>query len=170
MELSTIAVIGVSLTACIFDLRTRRIPNLLTLVAAVAAWSFFLAQGGLSALGWSVTGWLLGVLMFFPFFLLGGMGAGDVKLLGALGAWLGPLAAIHLAFYTAIAGGVMALIVVLARGYLGEAFLNIWLLLTYWRVQGLHRHPTLTLEESRAPRLAYAIPIAAGAVATLWWR
>jgi hypothetical protein len=40
----------------------------------------------------------------------------------------------------------------------------------YWRIQGLRPHPDLMLETSRGPRLAYAIPIAAGALATLWWQ
>jgi prepilin peptidase CpaA len=168
MELSTIAVIAVSLTACIFDMRTRRIPNVLTLGAAAGAWVVALAQGGPAALGWSTAAWLLATLLFFPAFALGGMGAGDVKLIGALGAWLGPLGVIYLAFYTALAGGVMALVAVLARGYLREAFRNLYLLLMYWRVQGLRPHPDLSLETSRGPRLAYAIPIAAGALATLW--
>jgi prepilin peptidase CpaA len=170
MELSTIAVIAVSLIACVFDVRSRRIPNALTLGAAVTAWIFALAQGGPSALGWSAGGWLIATLLFFPAFALGGMGAGDVKLLGGLGAWLGPVSVIYLAFYTALAGGIMALIAVLARGYLRQGFRNIWLLLMYWRVQGLRPHPDLSLETSRGPRLAYAIPIAAGALATLWWQ
>jgi prepilin peptidase CpaA len=170
MELSTIAVLIVSLIACAFDMRTRRIPNLLTFGSAVAAWLFFLAQGGPSALAWSAAGWLVGVLLFFPFFALGGMGAGDVKLLGGLGAWLGPVGVFYLAFYTAVAGGLMALILVLARGYLRNLFTNIWLLLTHWRVNGLTRHPELSLETSRGPRLAYAIPIAVGTLATVWWR
>jgi prepilin peptidase CpaA len=170
MDTRTIAVIAVALVACAWDLRTRRIPNVLTLGSAVAAWLFFLAQGGSSALAWSAAGWLFGVLLFFPFFALGGMGAGDVKLMGGLGAWLGPVGVFYLAFYTAMAGGLMAVILVVARGYTGEAVGNLWLLLTHWRVHGLIRHPRLSLETSRGPRLAYAIPIAAGALATLWWQ
>ena len=49
---------------------------------------------------------LLGVALFFPFFALGGMGAGDVKLLAALAAWLGPIDAVYMAIFTAMAGGV----------------------------------------------------------------
>jgi prepilin peptidase CpaA len=170
MDIPLIAILAVSLIACVWDVRTRRIPNVLTLGSAIAGWLFFLAQGGSSALAWSAAGWLFGVILFFPFFALGGMGAGDVKLLGGLGAWLGPLGVVYLAFYTAIAGGVMSLVVVVARGYSREAFGNLWLLLTHWRVHGLARHPRLSLETSRGPRLAYAIPIAAGALATVWWR
>ena len=64
------------------------------------------------------------------------MGAGDVKLVGALGAWLGPGETFWMAMYTAIAGGVMALMVSAWQGYLRQAWSNVWLLLTHWRVSG----------------------------------
>ena len=74
--------------ACIWDLRTRRIPNALTLPAAALALVFHLVSGGWSAAGTSLGGWLLGAALFFPMFALRGMGAGDVKLFAAAGAWL----------------------------------------------------------------------------------
>ena len=58
--------------------------------------------------GHSVGGWMLGAALFFPMFALRGMGAGDVKLLAAVGAWLGPLPVVSVALITAIAGGVAA--------------------------------------------------------------
>ena len=170
IDTPSLAVLGVAIVACVFDVRTRRIPNALTLGAAVVAFGFALLQTGFAGLGWSAAGWLIAVTVFFPFFALGGMGAGDVKLLGALGAWLGALNALHLVLYTALAGGVMALVVLLARGYLTQALWNLWLLLTFWRTAGLRPHPELTLQGARGPKLAYAIPIAVGAVTTLWLR
>jgi len=56
--------------ACVSDLRTRRIPNVLTLSAAAGALGFHLATGGWSAGGWSVAGLFLGGLLFFPMFVL----------------------------------------------------------------------------------------------------
>ena len=50
-------------------------------------------------------GWMLGAALFFPVFALRGMGAGDVKLLAAVGAWLGPLQVVCVALVTSIAGG-----------------------------------------------------------------
>ena len=52
--------------------------------------------------------WVLGAALFFPFFALGGMGAGDVKLLAALAAWLGPADAVYLAMFAAIAAESLA--------------------------------------------------------------
>ena len=79
----------------------------------------------------------LGALLFFPMFALRGMGAGDVKLLAAVGAWLGPWQVAIVALATSIAGGVIALAVALGYGYLKTACRNLWMLLTHWRVMGL---------------------------------
>jgi prepilin peptidase CpaA len=170
MEVPHVAVLGIALVGCLTDLRTRRIPNVLTLGAAVAAFGFELVHGGWSGLGWSAAGWLVGVALFLPFFVLRGIGGGDVKLLAALGAWLGPGPTLWLALYSSLAGGVLALVVALASGYTKQAFVNVWGLLTFWRVAGLRPHPGLTLDSAAAPRLPYAVPIAAGVVVTLWMR
>ncbi len=171
MDARSAAVIAVAVTACAWDLRTRRVPNALTFGAAAAALGFALWQNGVAAMGWSAAGWLTAVALFFPFFALGGLGAGDVKLLGALGAWLGGVSSsLYLACFTALAGGAMALVLMLMRQYLREGFTNLWLLLLFWRTSGLRPLPELTLQASRGPKLAYALPIAAGALTTLWLR
>ncbi len=154
--------------ACAIDVRTTRIPNALivaSLAAALIAHSVFPSGHGVgAALGGAVTG----LAMFFPFFALGGMGGGDVKLMAALGAWLGWGPAVWLALYTAIAGGVMALVWGLAHGYLRQAFANLRALGTFWLVAGVRPLPPLTLEEGRGPRLPYAVPILAGVMLTIW--
>jgi prepilin peptidase CpaA len=96
------------------------------------------------------------------------MGAGDVKLLAAVGAWLGPSQVATAALATSIAGGVIALVVALAHGYLRTAWRNLWMLLTQWRVMGIRPVDELTLQGARGPRLAYAFPIAIGTLVTLW--
>jgi prepilin peptidase CpaA len=154
--------------ACVSDVRTRRIPNVLTLSAAGGALLFHLATGGWSAAGWSLAGLFVGALLFFPMFALRGMGAGDVKLLAAVGAWLGPGQVAIVALATSIAGGVIALVVALAYGYLRTAVSNLFVLLMHWRVAGVRPLPAVTLERAKGPRLAYAFPIAIGTVVTLW--
>ncbi len=145
-------------------------PNVLTFGAAAGAFGFHLAESGLAGLGWSAGGWLVGAALFFPLFALRGLGGGDVKLLAALGAWLGPSVTVWLAAYSAIAGGVVALVVALASGYTKQAFTNVWGLLGYWKVMGLKPHPGMTLDAPGTPRVPYALPIAAGLVMTLWLR
>lgn len=158
--------------ACATDVTHRRIPNTLTLTGAVGALIFFLVTAGSHGLAWAAGGWVVGLAMFLPFFLLGGLGGGDVKLVAALGAWLGPLNAVWLALYVALAGGPMAVVLALSRGYLKRAFANLWGLFGYWRLAGVRPHPGLTLEapEASVPRLPYAIPIAVGLGLTLWLR
>src|SRR5215471_21444666 len=90
----------VAAVACIADWRSRRIPNALTLSAALAAVACQALIGGTAGEATSASGWLIGVALFFPFFALGGLGTGDVKLLGAIGAWLGPSVVLRVAMYS----------------------------------------------------------------------
>ena len=138
MELTRVDYIAVGLAAvgCAFDIRTRRIPNALTFGAAAAGFGYHTVTGGLSALGGSAAGWLVGVLMFFVPFVLRGLGGGDVKLLAALGAWVGPTDVMWVALYAGVAGGLLALGLALATGYLRTALANIGRLLAHWRVAG----------------------------------
>ncbi len=166
----TAIVLLTGLAGCITDLRTRRIPNLLTFGSALAALLYHAATGGASGAGLSAGGWLTGMALFFVPFALGGLGAGDVKLLAALGAWLGPDHTLWLAAYTCMAGGILALIVAVARGYLTKALTNIWLLLMHWRVAGIRPLAEVSLEGSTGPRLAYGVAIFCGTVGTVWFR
>ena len=129
-----------------------------------------MATGGGSGLLTASAGWLAGVAFFLLPFALRGMGGGDVKLMGALGAWLGPGLALWVALYAGIVGGVLAVLVAAYRGYLRTAFSNMWLLLTHWRISGLGPLGDLTLATSKGPRLAYAVPMFIGTVMTLWLR
>ena len=165
-----VAALLVASVACAFDLRTRRIPNWLTFGAAAAGLVFQVVTGGTSGLERGVGGWAAGIALMLAPYLLGGMGAGDVKLVGALGAWLGPGDTFWVAMYTGIAGAVMAVVVGAWHGYLRQAWSNLWLLLAHWRVSGLRPFPELTLSASRGPRLAYAVPILAGTIVMLWLR
>jgi len=160
----------VAALACISDWRSRRIPNLLTFPAAFAAMACAALVGGMSAVTTSASGWLVGIALFFPFFALGGLGAGDVKLLGAIGAWVGPATVLHVALFSTIAGGVLALVLALRSGYLRTALRNIRFLLKHWTTVALAPVEGLTLSEQKAPKLAYAFPILSGVMVTLWFR
>jgi len=151
-----------------WDLAERRVPNVLTMSGAVLglAWAG-LTQGG-SGLAWSVAGCAVGLALFLPLFLVGGLGAGDVKLLAAFGAWLGPGGVVWAALWASILGGVMALVVAAWRGYLGRALRNVGAIIGVWWTVGPGRIQGLTLDEAPGPRLAYALPIAAGALLAMW--
>jgi prepilin peptidase CpaA len=164
------AAVAVGVAATITDLRNRRVPNVLTFGAAAVGLLVHATFEGAAGAGWSAAGWLAGLALFLPLFVLGGMGAGDVKLLAALGAWLGPGEVLWVALYAAIAGGVMALAVAWWTGYLAKMITNLMGLLVFWRTAGLRPMPTLTLDTARGPRLAYAVPILAGLVIAVWLR
>jgi prepilin peptidase CpaA len=170
MDAVHLACVCLAGTGCVWDLQTRRIPQVLTIGGAAAGIGFHLATGGWTAGAMSLAGWTVAVLMFLPPFALGGLGGGDVKLLGALGAWLGPTDAVWLGIYTGVAGGVIAVAWSLANGYLSQAARNVYLLVMQWRAGGIRPVPELTLEHGRSPRLAYAVPILAGMMVTLWLR
>jgi prepilin peptidase CpaA len=170
MRLLDLAAVAVAIAACAYDLRSHRIPNVLTFGAAVAGFVAALATGGGTALGWSVAGWAVGLILFLPVYAVGGMGAGDVKLLATLGAWLGPLLVFHAALYTAIAGLVLAVIIMWVHRCAARTIANLHLLVTHWRVFGFTAAPGLTLDTSASPKLAYALPILIGTVVAVWLR
>ena len=91
------------------DLRSRRIPNWLVLPflplgIAVSAWFH-----GWHGVVQSLEGAGVGILVFGVFFVMGGMGAGDVKLCAAIGAWIGPGQLFIALVLTGLAGGVMVI-------------------------------------------------------------
>jgi prepilin peptidase CpaA len=113
--------IGV-VAATIVDLRTRRIPNALT--ATMAGVGIGLAAAGLSGIsvGAALAGILVGFALMMPGHLLGATGAGDVKLMAAVGAIVGPGLTVTAFLFTAIAGGVLAVVVAVRRRRLAATF------------------------------------------------
>ncbi len=170
MSILTVSIVCVASIACAIDLRERRIPNWLTFGAALAGIAYQLYMHGMEGFWAGGAGWLVGIAVFFAPFALGGLGAGDVKLVAALGAWLGPVEIVWLALYTAIAGAVLAICVSLARGYLRQAMSNIWLLLMHWRLEGFRPLPEMTIHHGKGPKLAYGVAIFAGTMVTIWIR
>ena len=101
------------MTCLITDLRERKIYNKVVFPAVAAGIVLNTAQLGLPGLRTSIAGFITGILIFLVPFALGGLGAGDVKLLGSVGALKGPLFAIYAALAAALIGGVLALLVLL---------------------------------------------------------
>ena len=163
-----VGALGVMAAAC--DLRSRRVPNVITFGGAAAAIVISGVLAGFNGLPHSMLGWLIGCALFFPLFAVGGMGAGDVKLLAAFGAVLGPMGAAWAAIWASVAGGVLALAVAVAHGYLLEALRNVRVIVYVWRTLGFSPVDGLTLGDARGPRMAYAVPISIGALVTLWLR
>ena len=113
--LPVIAVVAVGTVATAIDLRTRRVPNALTFGTGAAGLALaFFGGSGLGAA--AVAGGLIGLALMLPGDLFGATGGGDVKLLAAFGTLLGPRETFTAFIAMAIAGGVIALIVIAYRG------------------------------------------------------
>lgn len=165
-----VAAVTLVVAAAWCDLRARRLPNTLTVSGALVAFAIAGLLEGWSGLLVSLAGWAMGLVLFLPLYAVKGMGAGDVKLLAAIGPWLGPGGAVWTALYGAIAGGFFAIVIVLARGTLAKTARNMGAMLTTWLRGGIRPVEGLTLESSAGPKLPYALPLAVGTLITLWTR
>ncbi|MDP9359177.1 MAG: prepilin peptidase [Chloroflexota bacterium] len=139
------------------DLHQRRIFNALTFPAMVLGLTVHTLHDGPGGLVWSIAGLLLGAALFCVPVTMGGRGAGDLKLLAALGALGGPAFVFWCALYTSIAGGVFAVIALLVSRRLVSVICGMV------QEAGVHRVPRTTSNL----RIPYAVPIAVGAVVTL---
>ena len=151
------------------DLRRRRIPNWLTLSLAIAG---LLAAGPRVdlTLAQSAAGMGIGLLIPFVLFALGMLGAGDVKLLAAIGAWMGPADIVLVLLCSAMAGGVLAMLVALATRQIGSTLRNTALvsvnLVTTRQTGFVPAAHAARSPELRAATLPYALAILVGLLAT----
>lgn len=149
-------------TAAVWDVRTRRIPNVLTVsgLAVALALQSFAGWGGVSQ---GLLGAGLALLILLPLFATGGVGGGDAKLLVAVGAFLGPASFLVALACTAIVGGIMALIAATRRGVVLPAVLNTGGLVKYGLSAG--RTGQLPSVMGRdVVRIPYGVAIAIGSL------
>jgi prepilin peptidase CpaA len=157
-----ICALGVASVAAVEDIRNRRVPNWLTYGAMLSA----LVVRGI-ALGWmglagSVIGLIGGSALLLILFMLGGIGGGDVKLMGAVGAWVGAVEVFTILTAAAISAAVAGIIYLAVRGGLWETLWNTRELLQHHATSGLKPHPELNLRQSRSVRVPFAPAIALG--------
>lgn len=156
------------------DVKSRRIPNYLTLGAALAGLGFQAGLHGWSGLGSGVLGMALGFGSLIVFYIMGGMGAGDVKALAALGAWLGPSKTFELFIYMALFGGLLSIVALWRRGQLGSSLKQGWSSLKNWFLSYILLRPYKSLKRLPASNhgpltggIPYAVAMAAGMVVLL---
>lgn len=157
-------ILMILVVAVAWDLRSLRIPNALTAPAALVGLGYQVATAGLPGLKSGVLGLLVGLGILLIPFLLGGLGGGDVKLLAALGAWLGPRGILFAALYSGLAGGLLALAVMVATGEGAFKFMKTIYDDVVYFVSFGERPP---LAERGKRRIPYSLAIAAGTVAFL---
>ncbi len=163
------------------DISSRRIPNKLVLMGVLigvalngllpAGIGFNSAVSG--GLGWLVAlqGLGVGMAVFLQIYWLRAMGAGDVKLMGMVGAFLGPTDVLGAVLATFIAGGVMALVVVLWSGRLARMLQNIKLILLGGLIKAsAGQLPLMNDLPVSVGKLPYAVAITVGTLAYLVWQ
>ena len=148
--------------AAVTDVRDGRIPNWLTF--SLAGFGIFVHGWfqGVSGLLLSVEGLAVGILCLIFFYIKGGMGAGDVKLLGAIGAIMGPHLVVYVFGFTALLGGVYSLAILISQGGLRYTWDRIILLLNTLRWS-----KTVTMAEQpdyKEPTLRYALVLGLGTI------
>ena len=162
------ATVALSLTvATVIDLRSQRIPNLLTFPFAITALAYHLLIRGPQGLWFSLAGLGLGFGLMFAPYLLRAMGGGDVKLLAAVGAWLGPQLVLVAFLLTSLAGGVYALVVLARRRNLLRGVLQRLRAALYAVFATGEFHYQPAAESVGLPKLCYGLAIALGTVTAM---
>jgi prepilin peptidase CpaA len=163
MENFTIIFLSVILiVSAVIDLRTQKIPNLITYPAMVIAFFYHGTFWGGNGLLFSLTGWSVGIALLLLPYLLGGMGAGDAKLMGAVGGMIGAKGVFYAFLCTAIVGGIYALVLILMRrtyfnGFFKQKIATLW---TFVLTRKYIPDP-IQVDKNR-PRLCYGLAIALG--------
>ncbi len=144
---ASVVVLAVGLPAIWIDTRTHRIPNVLVGSTVLAACALQVGSHGTAGIGLVLGGAAVGLLALLPLYVAGAMGAGDVKLMGALGALVGPQTAVLAVAFTLVAGAALAL------AALG------------WRRWSVLETPAVEAISAQASALAGRIPYAGAIVA-----
>jgi prepilin peptidase CpaA len=164
----------VALVGAVTDVRSARIPNSLTYSAALVALGLRAALLGLYGLKSGAFGMLLAGGLFLFLFVLGAMGGGDMKLMAAVGAWVGSEEVMTLILAAALAGGVLAIGRIIFRNMLGETLRNTIRLIFYRFTSGMQPHPELNVQAPGSQRVPFGVAIAVGALScagnAIWWR
>jgi len=148
-----------AVVACVFDLRERRIPNAIAITLLATGLVFSLATGGWNGLLNSIGGFAAGFSILMILYLVGAGGAGDVKFMGGVGAWIGPYHILFVFVLSAILLAVFAILVFLFR-------------LLFSSVETLreksHEPESSKKSPLRTP-IPYAVPAAAAILIRLGW-
>jgi prepilin peptidase CpaA len=165
LGMMSVAISALMLAAAVCDVRTRRIPNLLTVLGFAVAIALRLMAGPAAGID-GVVGAILAFVLCLPFFVLGVLGGGDVKLLMALGAFTGPRDLLLAMLLIASLGGIFGAIDALRKGILLPVLYNCGNILKHWATFG-RRGTNRSLATAGALAIPYGVAIAVGSL--VWW-
>lgn len=156
----------VLIVAAVIDGKILKVPNWLTFPFILSGLVYWTVAGGMSGLGYSFAGAFVGMMLLLVLRNVGGMGAGDVKLLAGVGAWLGTYTTLWVFAATSIVGGIMGAWMIYRSGNWFKHYAMAHQILHEWKTIrspsklsaiARERKPTMYL-------LPYGIPMAIGAV------
>lgn len=168
----SVAVVLVLLTlAAWWDVTSYRIPNLLILVGLIIGMVLSMRHGGMPALLVAIQGLFVGLVALLPMYLLRAMGAGDVKLMGLVGVFLGPLHVLGATLSILLVGGVLALVFAIHGNKLHSVLGSVReIVLGAMYKPSLRQLPTLNTSNLTAGNLPYAVAIGLGTSVYLLWQ
>lgn len=162
---------SVLVVAAVIDGRQLKVPNWLTYPLILSGWLYSVIFFGLDGLGWSLAGTAVGLALLLPAYSIGGMGAGDVKLLAGVGAWIYASQTLLAFGVSAAVGGIMAVIMVCCSGQWRK----------HWSQFGMIAGEIMTIRDpeqlsslaaerkSSMLLLPYGIPITIGTIGYFAW-
>ena len=153
---------GVLSTAAVIDWRIQKIPNWLTFPAMAIALTYHGFINGAEGFFFSGEGMFIGICVLIIPFLMGGMGAGDAKLMGVVGAILGPKAVFIAFLLTALIGGGYALIMILIHRRVFKGFFQKYITILWSFILTRQFIPEPAPDTKNRPRLCYGVAIALG--------
>jgi prepilin peptidase CpaA len=154
----------VVLTVCAgwLDRRTRRIPNWLTVTGFFVGIAVNLLAGGLKGTAAALEGAALGFLILAPLVYLRALGAGDLKLVAAVGAFLGPTLLWLVLLASVLVAGSIAIVLMIRANRVHETFRNVGCLILGFFTFGIRAHPEISLQNPRLLKLPFGVAVAIG--------
>lgn len=156
--------------AAVIDVFTQKIPNWLTLPSMAVGLCLNCWFFGSTGLFSSAQGLLVGFGLLFLVYRLGGMGGGDVKLLAAVGAFVGPRMVFYSFIWMALVGGVLAILLIAYKKAFGQTLQNLKVLLMGWLLQTHSGDANLTIKNQALLKLPYGVAIALGTILAVFLR
>ncbi len=164
-------VCGLLIVAAYIDGKQLRVPNWLTYPMVFSGLAYSSYVGGWAGLGDGALGMLVGLACLLPLYAVGGMGAGDVKLLAGVGAWMGVTTTFYAFCVSAVVGAGMAVLMILYNRSLSKHYSQLLMILSEWVIIknpmelsriAAKRKPSMLL-------LPYGIPICVGSIAYFFY-
>jgi prepilin peptidase CpaA len=151
--------------AAFVDFRSRKIPNWLTVPAFVAGLTLRTVLFGWAGAKSALEGTALALVVLLPLVLMRALGAGDWKLMGAVGAFLGPLMFLFVLLGSILVSGIMAIVEMARTRRVRETFHNLYVLVQGFFTFGLRANPKISLDNPELLKLPFGVAVAIATVA-----